>query len=114
MSRVIIGAATFVGFDGGLEEILEFFAENEFDLVEVKCEEPLFNPAEVSERDLRVLRDLANSTSLKLSLHASYIDVNLASLCDYSYEASLNAVKRCVELAGKLEAVYLTLHCFIL
>jgi len=111
LTRSIIGGATFVGFERSLEEILAFFAENRFIVVEVKCEEPLFNPAKVSEENLRELEELVESMSLKLSLHAPYIDVNLASLNDYAYRSSMKAVKRSVELASRLNALYLTLHC---
>ncbi|MBS7288222.1 MAG: hypothetical protein KIH01_05635 [Candidatus Freyarchaeota archaeon] len=73
MSGSTVGAATFVGFDGSLEEILAFLAENGFSLVEIKCEEPLFNPAKVSGVKLRGIRELAESMSLKLALHAPHI-----------------------------------------
>lgn len=111
MSGSAVGAATFVGFNGSLEEFLAFLAENGFGLVEIKCEEPLFNPAKVSEASLRWLGELAESVPLKLALHAPYIDVNIASLCDYAHRSSLRAVKRSVELASRLNALYLTLHC---
>ncbi|MBS7288223.1 MAG: sugar phosphate isomerase/epimerase [Candidatus Freyarchaeota archaeon] len=37
--------------------------------------------------------------------------MNIASLCDYTHRSSLRAVKRSVELASRLNALYLTLHC---
>ncbi len=111
MSKGVIGSATFAGFQESLEKLLAFFAENGFGLVEVKCEEPHFNPARVSKAKLRALEELAESMSLKLSLHAPYIDVNLASLNDYAYRSSLRAVRRSIELASRLNALYLTLHC---
>ncbi|MHA1712417.1 MAG: sugar phosphate isomerase/epimerase family protein [Candidatus Freyarchaeota archaeon] len=111
VEQVIIGAATLVNFEGTLEEILKFFSDSGFSIVEVKCEEPLFNPARVEGEALRRLAELADSLSLRLALHSSYIDINLASLCDYTYKASLKATRKCVELAGLLDACYLTVHC---
>jgi sugar phosphate isomerase/epimerase len=62
------------------------------------------------EAQWQTLRELLASYGLRPIVHASYMEINLASLNRYLREAAVRQTLRCLELASFLEADHLVVH----
>jgi len=105
-----LGLASYVGCAGSLEEFLELAGELGVGFVELLCERPLALPADLPSDRRREIRELLVSLSVRPLVHASFYDVNLASLNPRMGEAALEQTKDCLALAADLDAPLLDLH----
>jgi sugar phosphate isomerase/epimerase len=58
----------------------------------------------------RELKELLGGYDLRPTVHASYVELNLATLTPYLREAAVRQTVRCLELAAYLEAEFLVVH----
>ncbi|MHA1581132.1 MAG: sugar phosphate isomerase/epimerase family protein [Candidatus Baldrarchaeia archaeon] len=107
-----IGVATFVDVEGNLFDLLETVRNHGVNAVELRCEWPFFDPEEIilKKNYIKKLKELLQTMELAPLLHASYIDVNLASTSDLLRTAAVRRIVNCVKVAYLLDAEYVTLH----
>jgi len=107
-----IGVATFVDVEGNLFDLLETVRNHGINAVELRCEWPFFDPEEIifKKNYIKKLKELLQTMELTPLLHASYIDVNLASTSDLLRTAAVKRIVNCVKVAYLLDAKYVTLH----
>lgn len=54
----------------------------------------------ISPETLPEIRDIINSTKLKISVHAPFSDLNLAALNDAIWNETINQIRQCIELSA--------------
>lgn len=95
-----IGASTLAGIEYPLEKTLEFIEELGLEYAELVHQFPSENI------DVNVLE----SYDLKYSIHAPFMDVNIAALQDKSRLNSIKQIKESINLAGKINAEAVVVH----
>ena len=95
-----IGASTLATFNDTLENSLEFIESLGIEYAELLHQYPN------EEFDL----DILNSFNLKYTIHAPFMDVNIASLSTKSRANSIAQIKDSVNLAGEIDAKIVVVH----
>jgi len=95
-----IGASTLAGIEYSLENALDFIEGLGLDYAEIVHQYP-------SEK---IDIDVLESYNLKYSIHAPFMDVNIASLQDQSRANSINQIKASIDLANKIDAEAVVVH----
>ncbi|HID11478.1 MAG TPA: sugar phosphate isomerase/epimerase [Candidatus Latescibacteria bacterium] len=104
------GASMFLGFDGGLGEFIELVSRLELGYLEVKCEPGLLYPREISPAKKVELKKALQEHEVTPTVHASFYDINLASLNPLIREASARQLLECIKLAHDLGAEIVVVH----
>jgi len=78
--------------------------------VEIRGERPFFSPADITEADLRFLKKVIEKVGLKVTLHATFYDINLASMNPFLQEANLKCNLEYLRLAKNVGAEILVVH----
>ena len=101
-----IGASMLATEDKTIEESLDYFESNKYiEYVEILHDYPYWGL-----NNNRELIDLINSYSLKYTVHAPFIEVNPASLNPALGKASVDEIKRSVDLANTLDSDIVVIH----
>ncbi len=95
-----IGASTLAGIEYSLENALEFIESLGLEYAELVHQYP-------SEK---IDKDLLESFNLKYSIHAPFMDVNIASLQDQSRLNSIKQIKASIDLANEIDADAVVVH----
>ena len=95
-----IGASTLAGIEFDLEKSLEFIESLGLDYAELVHQ----YPAE------RIDKDLLESYNLKYSIHAPFMDVNIASPQDQSRLNSIKQIESSIDLANEVDAEAVVVH----
>ncbi|WP_407414535.1 sugar phosphate isomerase/epimerase family protein [Methanobrevibacter sp.] len=95
-----IGASTLAGIEYELEHTLEFIENLGLDYAEIVHQFP-------SEE---VNIDSLESFNLKYTIHAPFMDVNIASLQEKSRLSSIEQIKDSIDFAGKIDAEAVVVH----
>ena len=95
-----IGASTLAGIEFDLEKSLEFIESLGLDYAELVHQ----YPAE------RIDKDLLESYNLKYSIHAPFMDVNIASPQDQSRLNSIKQIESSIDLANEIDAEAVVVH----
>ena len=95
-----IGASTLAGLKDKLEDSLEFIENLGLDYAEFVHQHP----------NEFVDKDIFDSYNLKYSIHAPFMDVNIASLQQKSRINSVEQIKSSVDLAGDINAEAVVVH----
>lgn len=95
-----IGASTLAGIEYNLEKTLEFIEDLGLDYAELVHQFPCENI------DAEVLENF----NLKYSIHAPFIDVNIASVQTESRLNSIQQIKSSIDLANKIDADSVVIH----
>lgn len=95
-----IGASALAGIEYPLEKTLEFIEELGLEYVELVHQFPC------EYLDI----DTLESYNLKYTIHAPFMDVNIASLQDKSRLNSINQIKESIDLANKLDCEAVVVH----
>lgn len=95
-----IGASTLATFNNSLESSLEFMESLKIRYAELLHQFP------TEEFDLDVL----DSYNLEYTIHAPFMDVNIAALGSKSRATSIELVKDSVDLANKIDAKAVVVH----
>ena len=95
-----IGASTLATFNNSLVSSLEFIESLDIKYVE------LLNQYPNEKFDLDVL----DSFDLKYTIHAPFLDVNIASLSTKSRDASIEQIKDSINLANDIDASIVVVH----
>lgn len=95
-----IGASTLAGIEYSLENALEFIESLGIEYAELVHQFP-------SEE---ITPDVLESYNLKYSIHAPFMDVNIASLQNQSRLNSIKQIKSSIGLANKIDAEAVVIH----
>ena len=95
-----IGASTLAGIEYSLENTLEYIETLGLDYAELVHQYPCEN----------ITSDMLESFDLKYSIHAPFMDVNIASLQDESRLNSLKQIKKSIDLANEIDAEAVVIH----
>lgn len=95
-----IGASTLATFKDSLNESLEFIESLGIEYAELLHQYPH------EEFDL----DILNSFNLKYTIHAPFLDVNIASLSSKSRASSIEQIKDSINLANEIDASVVVVH----
>ena len=95
-----IGASALAGIEHPLEKTLEFIEDLGLDYVELVHQFPFEN----------IDTDTLGSYNLKYTIHAPFMDVNIASLQDKSRLNSIAQIKESIDLAGELDCEAVVVH----
>ncbi|MFX0162372.1 MAG: sugar phosphate isomerase/epimerase family protein [Candidatus Hodarchaeota archaeon] len=85
--------------------------EENFSGVEIKCEFGVIDPEKIESKEIKNLKEILNSLELQPSIHATFIDINIASFHSSIRKASIKRIQSCLNLASKLDAKWVTVHC---
>ena len=95
-----IGASTLAGIENKLEDTLEFIENLGWEYAELvhqfRCE--------------NIDTEILENYNLKYSIHAPFIDVNIASVQDKSRLNSVEQIKSSIDLANKIDAESVVVH----
>ena len=100
MIKMKIGASTLATFNNSLINSLEFIETSGIKYAELLHQYP------TEEFDLDVL----NSYNLKYTIHAPFMDVNIAALGSKSRVTSIELIRDSVDLANKIDAKIVVVH----
>ena len=95
-----IGASTLAGIEHKLEDTLEFIENLGLEYAELVHQYP-FEKIDV---------DVLESYNLKYSIHAPFMDVNIASLQEKSRLSSISQIKTSIDLANEINAEAVVVH----
>lgn len=95
-----IGASTLATFNNSLDSSLEFIEGLGIKYAELLHQYPTEN------FDL----DLLNSFNLEYTIHAPFMDVNIAALGSKSRAASMEQIRDSIDLANKIDAKVVVVH----
>ena len=105
-----IGASMLATEDRTIEEALEYFDNNKYiDYVEIVHDFPYREINDDAE-----LIDLINSYDLKYTVHAPFIDINIASLNPAAADFSVHEIERSIDLANMIDSKIVVVHPGIL
>jgi sugar phosphate isomerase/epimerase len=90
-----------------LEQAFRFAAELELDFVELTFD---LQEIETRSQPVQAVRELSRATGVGVSVHLSYVDLNLASLMPGVRENSVNRTNRGLEYAREINAIVGVLH----
>ncbi|WP_240910629.1 sugar phosphate isomerase/epimerase [Thermococcus sp. MV11] len=93
---------TLKGFDEWLEQVEALG----FDFVELVSEWPHY----LTKETLPTFKEAFSAHKLKVTLHAPFSDLNLASFNERIREASLGIIRETLVLAAELDALVVTIH----
>jgi sugar phosphate isomerase/epimerase len=79
--------------------------------IEIRGERPFFSPEDLSLKDdLAFFQKIISQSGLKVTLHATFYDINLSSINSYLREATLQCYKKYLDLASELRAEVMVVH----
>ena len=100
MINMKIGASTLAGIESNLENVLEFIEELGIEYAEIVHQYPH------DKIDIESLE----SFNLKYSVHAPFMDVNIAALQEKSRLNSIMQIKESIDFANKINAEAVVVH----
>jgi|GEM_PF-5031208 len=103
------GATTSLGLKG-LEEFIEAVAGLGLGYLELKCEPGLFYPRETPPPERARLRRAFQDHGISPTVHASFYNINLASLNPLIREASARQLRECLRFAQDLGVETMVIH----
>ena len=95
-----IGASTLAGIENKIEYILEFIESSGIEYAEIVHQYP---------HD-KIDADTLASFNLKYSIHAPFMDVNIAALQEKSRINSIKQIKESIDLANEIDAEAVVVH----
>lgn len=95
-----IGASTLSGFKDDLGSNLEYFEELGIDYGEILHQYP----------NDEIESDILDSFSLKYSIHSPLMNINIASLNKGIRKASIEEIKKSIDLASKIDGEIVVVH----
>ncbi len=95
-----IGASTLAGIEHNLEDTLEFIENLGLEYAELVHQYPFE----------KIDTDILESYNLKYSIHAPFMDINIASLQEKSRLSSIEQIKSSIDLANEINAEAVVVH----
>jgi len=105
-----IGIAIMVNYEFELFDFLDKINQFGICYAELRCERPILYPSDINSQKRSKLRRVLERLSITPLVHASFYDVNLASLNPLMRRASVAQLKECIELAKDVNAKSVVVH----
>ncbi|WP_258084031.1 sugar phosphate isomerase/epimerase family protein [Thermococcus thermotolerans] len=102
LSMTAYGEGSLKGFERWVERAKSLG----FGFIEVVSEWPHY----LTEETVNSFREVADSYGMRVTVHAPFSDINIASFNDRIRDASLEIIRETVRLAAELDAVSVTVH----
>jgi len=105
---MILGASTLFAIDGSFKRLVEYMERwsgeiRVWEIIDEGC-------TSLTRAKESSIKELARSFDLKLSLHAPFLDVNIASLSAYMRRASIKHLSKSLLKAFRLECRVYVIH----
>lgn len=109
-----IGIATMMSREFRLFDFLDEMNRFEIGFVEFRCEKPILYPRDVNSQTRMKLKRILEKRSISALVHASFYDVNLASLNPLMRRASVKQLRECIEFADDIGSGLVVVHSGLL
>ncbi len=91
-------------------QVADILPDSPIRYVEIRGERPFFSPVDISEEDLRFIKEVIKKAGLKVTLHATFYDINLASMNPFLQDANLKCYLEYLRLAEAIGAEIVVVH----
>ncbi|MDI6785615.1 MAG: sugar phosphate isomerase/epimerase [bacterium] len=105
-----LGAATIVDSPVNIEDYIDFIKSLGMGYIEIRTEKNLASPQDLTDSDIKRIREKILSCRLIPIVHASFYDINIASLNILPRKASIEQIKICIEFAAKIGSSLVVTH----
>lgn len=78
--------------------------------IEIRGERPFFSPDDISTSDLKFFQEILKESGLKATVHATFYDINLATVNSILKNAILECYKSYIEMSSQIGAEIMVLH----
>ncbi len=78
--------------------------------IEIRGEQPFFAPEVLSDSDVDFFRDILTRAGVKVTLHSTFYDINLATVNSFLKQATVACYKNYLDLAQRIGAEVMVLH----
>ncbi|UCF64685.1 MAG: sugar phosphate isomerase/epimerase [bacterium] len=78
--------------------------------LEIRGERPFFSPEDLTKQTLEFFKEVIRKSGLKVTLHATFYDINLSTINSYLRDATIQCYKKYVDLAAELRAEVMVVH----
>lgn len=78
--------------------------------LEIRGERPFFSPEDLTDNDLAFFREIISQTNLRVTLHSTFYDINIATLNRFLREAVLSCYKEYLNLGAQVGAEIMVVH----
>jgi len=93
-----------------LVKVIELLRQYPLKYLEIRGERPFFSPEDLSREDIRFFRANIEKAGLAVTLHATFYDINLATINSYLRKASLQCYKTYLDLGEKINVRTMIVH----
>lgn len=107
---MMLGVANSIGLNMALTDFLDFATQLKVKFVEVKMDEPYLLSVLFKTKRRKAINDIMESFSLKYSVHAPYIDINLACMNQTLRKASEKTILKSIAFAADINAEMVVSH----
>ncbi len=107
---MMLGVANSIGLNMALTDFLDFATQLKVKFVEVKMDEPYLLSVLFKTKRRKAINDIMESFSLKYSVHAPYIDINLACMNQTLRKASEKTILKSIAFAADINAKMVVSH----
>jgi sugar phosphate isomerase/epimerase len=91
-------------------KIVEIIPQSLIEYVEIRGERPFFSPADTTTEDLLFINGIIRECHLKVTMHATFYDINLASMNPFLQKANLKCYYEYLNLAETIGAEIMVVH----
>lgn len=107
---MMLGVSNSIGLNMSLSDFLDFATQLKVKFVEIKMDDPYLLSALFKTKRRKAINDIIESFSLKYSLHAPYIDINLGSMNQTIRKASEKTMLKSIAFAADINAEMVVSH----
>ncbi len=104
------GITCFFARKADFSVIKEIAPAYPLDYLEIRGERPFFSPDDLTTEELAFFREVIGQSGLKVTLHSTFYDINLASFNSSLKQANLECYKKYLDLGADLGAEILVVH----
>jgi sugar phosphate isomerase/epimerase len=91
-------------------KIVDILPQSPLEYVEIRGERPFFSPADTTIDNLQFIKDIIRECGLKVTMHATFYDINLASMNPFLQQANLKCYYEYLNLAETIGAEIMVVH----
>jgi sugar phosphate isomerase/epimerase len=104
------GITCFFEYQKDFAMVAEMAPQFPLSYLEIRGEKPFFSPDDLSSADVDFFKKIIKKSGLRLTLHATFYDINLATLNSYLRPAILNCYKKYLDVGAQLGAEIMVVH----
>lgn len=107
---MMLGVSNSIGLNMSLTDFLDFATQLRVKFVEIKMDEAYLVSALFETKHRKTIKDTIKSFNFKYSVHAPYIDINLASMNPTLRKASEKTILKSIAFAADINAKMVVSH----